>query len=472
MKLFFKITTAFFLVLTILCMVFACHFLYTRSNVYQSYDVKLENVLAFSEKTSFMIGDSIKLKIHSKNECFGQLLKMEDSIRLIVDSIEINEYSQSSIYNPIVGFSWRTNLKICTDSLNSGYYLFKVFEKGNINNQYFHPIIINPIETTSISIIASTNTWQCYNDYGGISNYNDKIRPKYFQKITSLFPSTKPITYCSNQRPFSFMINEKADFEVAHTDNKNTGLINELDTLGKSDYPIISYDSIKLPKQHIFGEQLLITFLENQNVEYGVYSDLDFAYNADIFNSDVIIFHMHSEYWSQEMVGKLEAYCSNGGHVIFASGNNLYREVEFYEKGIKVFDEFDGFLTRSLTGTVYSETTYPINSSYKVNLPNHWVFNDCNLTKGDTICSNGSGWETDKVGYGSSSFKILATGLNQVGPAQMVINEFDNGGWLFNASSMTFTQSIENDNTTKKLILNLIKSAQGSSYDTTTNNIN
>ena len=54
----------------------------------------------------------------------------------------------------------------------------------------------------------------------------------------------------------------------------------------------------------------------------------------------------------------------------------------------------------------------------------------------------------------------------------MVINEFDNGGWIFNASSMTFTKSIENDNTSKKLILNLIKSAQAISYDTTTNNIN
>ena len=472
MKLFLRITSLFFLVLTILCTLFVSHFLYTRSNVYQSYDVKLENVLAFSEKTSFKVGDSIKLKIHSKNECFGQLLKIEDSIRLIVDSIEINQYSQSNIYNPIVGFSWRTNLKICTDSLSSGYYLFKIFEKENKANRYYHPIILNPIEATSISIIASTNTWNCYNNYGGISNYNDIIRPRYFQKITSFFPNLKPITYCTSQRPFSFMINTNIDFQLTYFNNKNTGLINELDTIGKSNYPIISYDSIKLPRQHIFGEQRLISFLEKQNIEYSVYSDLDFAYNADIFNSDLIIFHMHSEYWSQEMIGKLEIFCSNGGHVIFASGNNIYREVEFYEKGVKVHDEFDGFLTRSLTGTVYSETTYPINSSYKVNLPNHWVFNNCNLNKGDTICLNGSGWETDKVGHGSSNFKILATGLNQVGPAQMVINEFDNGGWLFNASSMTFTQSIKNDNTTKKLILNLIKSAQENSYDTIINTIN
>ncbi len=427
--------------------------------MYQSYNVKLDNVLAFTEKISFKVGDSIRLKIHSKKECFGQLLKIEDSIRIIRDSIEINEFSQSNIYNPIVGFAWRTNLKICTDSLSSGYYLFRVYEKQNPFIQYHHPIIITPNKHLSISIVASTNTWQCYNDFGGISNYEDNINPTYFQRIISLFPSLKPITYCPNQRPYSFMNNAENKFNSSFIDEKNTGLINELDTFGITDLPIISYDSISLPNQHIFGEQLLINFLEKNNFEYGVYSDFDFAFDAEIYKSDLIIFHMHSEYWSQEMIGKLESYCANGGHVVFASGNNIYREVEFYEKGLKVHNEFDGFLTRSLTGTAYTETTYPINSSYKVNLPKHWVFKGCDLKNGDTICINGSGWETDKMGHGSSKYKVLATGLNKIGPAQMVINEDSNGGWIFNASSMTFTQSIQNDETTKQILFNLINNS-------------
>ena len=131
------------------------------------------------------------------------------------------------------------------------------------------------------------------------------------------------------------MNNAENKFNSFFIDEKNTGLINELDTFGITDLPIISYDSISLPNQHIFGEQLLINFLEKNNFEYGVYSDFDFAFDAEIYKSDLIIFHMHSEYWSQEMIGKLESYCANGGHVVFASGNNIYREVEFYEKGLK-----------------------------------------------------------------------------------------------------------------------------------------
>jgi hypothetical protein len=452
------ILIALFLIL----LVSVSHFVYTRITFYQSYDMKLDDVLAFTEKASFTVGEPIELKIHSKDDCFGQLFKIDDSLTLILDSINFEKFNQSNNYNPIVGFAWRTNLVINSDSLNSGYYYFKVFKKNNPNNFYCHPIIISPKKAKSISIIASTNTWQAYNNYGGKSNYVDNVSPLYFKKIIPFIPKLKPITYCSNQRPYSFMINETGYLD----ENRSklfcqSGKITEIDTFGNHNNPILSYDTIPNYIQHFMGEQYLVKFLEEKSISYGVYSDIDFAYNADIYNSDLIIFHMHSEYWSQEMIGKLQTYCSNGGHVVFASGNNIYREVEFYEKGIKVYDEIDPNLTRSMIGTYYSDVTYPKSSSFKVDLFDHWVFEGCNLIYGDTIFTEGSGWETDKIGNNSNGFQVLATGLNSVGPAQMVIKEFNTGGWIFNASSMTFTQSIykKDSSTCFKVLLNLIEDA-------------
>ena len=66
------ILIALFLIL----LVSVSHFVYTRITFYQSYDMKLDDVLAFTEKASFTVGEPIELKIHSKDDCFGQLFKL------------------------------------------------------------------------------------------------------------------------------------------------------------------------------------------------------------------------------------------------------------------------------------------------------------------------------------------------------------------------------------------------------------
>ena len=102
---------------------------------------------------------------------------------------------------------------------------------------------------------------------------------------------------------------------------------------------------------------------------------------------------------------------------------------------------------------------YPKSSSFKVENAEHWVFSGCDLKNGDLFSYDGSGWETDKIGVGSGDFSVLAIGNNIVGPAYMGMKEFKDGGWMFNASSMTFTQSIIKDSIVKKIMLNLINNS-------------
>ena len=58
----------------------------------------------------------------------------------------------------------------------------------------------------------------------------------------------------------------------------------------------------------------------------------------------------------------------------------------------------------------------------------------------------------------NGKFTILAVGKNEVGPAFMVINE-EHGGWIFNASSMSFTGALQHDRVVDKIMLNLIEDA-------------
>ena len=115
--------------IVLILLVSVSHFVYTRINIYQSYDVKLDSILAFTDKSSYTIGEPIGLKIHSKKDCYGQLFKIDDPLTLVLDSINFQEFTQSNSYNPVIGFAWRTNLFVNTDSLASGYYLFKIYGK-------------------------------------------------------------------------------------------------------------------------------------------------------------------------------------------------------------------------------------------------------------------------------------------------------------------------------------------------------
>ena len=62
----------------------------------------------------------------------------------------------------------------------------------------------------------------------------------------------------------------------------------------------------------------------------------------------------------------------------------------------------------------------------------------------------------------SEGFQILAIGTNKQGPAYMVFKETDAGGWVFNASSITFTSALFHDPAIDKMVLNLLRGKHGS----------
>lgn len=181
-------------------------------------------------------------------------------------------------------------------------------------------------------------------------------------------------------------------------------------------------------------------------------------------NYDKWIFNNHSEYWSAEMKGMLKKYIEKGGKVIIASGNNLYRDVEFYNEGIKMGNQVsDMEITTKLTGSFFTEDGYLTLASYKIIDRNHLAFEGITTTHfGEKSLysyqgvTGASGIETDKINYHSDGFEIIAVGNNAQGPAHMVFKQTEKG-WIFNASSISFANSVLVDENCAKLMLNLLK---------------
>ena len=164
--------------------------------------------------------------------------------------------------------------------------------------------------------------------------------------------------------------------------------------------------------------------------------------------------------------------------MVFSGGDSITREVKHNKYGMQVIKRaIPTYMSTPLMGARGTSAGVRTYGSYKVLNSDHWVFNDTGVNANDEIGvysankagagSRGeggvgaSGWETDKVNEYSEGFQILAIGTNEQGPAHMVFKETDAGGWIFNASSITFAGALFHDHVIDKMMLNLLSANQG-----------
>lgn len=224
---------------------------------------------------------------------------------------------------------------------------------------------------------------------------------------------------------------------------------------------------IQFPSHLVRAEWATLRYLERSGIEYGVFSDHDFAFDGNPCLSKLLIFNTHSEYWSSEMVARLESFLAAGGHALFLSGNNLYRKVSFLEKGIKVYDfKTDSVAVSQLVGAAYDARGYLTYAGYEVQDPSHWLFDGTEVVAGDVFGhdpssatpAGASGYETDKITEGSRDVSILAVGKNLEGPAFMVLQSKGKGSVL-NTASVASAPWVERDPVFSKLVGNYIHHA-------------
>ncbi|SHE34459.1 hypothetical protein SAMN05444392_10189 [Seinonella peptonophila] len=410
-----------------------------------SEPLMLENyhsIEGYSPKVSYFPEEVIELKVHSPYPKFSVDFISYGADEHIVQTVKnITGYRQNyPEYAYRNGVNWLTSLHFkIPKQWSTGLYAARLYDNSGKDfyvsfnlKQKIDPLL--PKEKR-IAILSSTNTWQAYNTWGGGSLYKYLI---------------------------------ENDLKPIHGQIVNTQRPNEAAT------------PIGNPEHLANAEKLILAWLERNGYPFHVISDPDLHNNPNLLQSfGTLIINTHGEYWSKQMYKGLESFLKNGGNLLCLSGNAIYWKVVQQGDQIEARKIFGyhtlngerGGLWRNLglpeskiLGALYTPKGYMTFKPYQVINPNHWIFTNTNLKKGDLIGSMGlnrggaSGHETDKRDKSSpKNIVLLAKGTNpNNGGAEMVYYDHPGGGGVFSVGSITFGGSLAIDPNLTQIVKNVL----------------
>jgi hypothetical protein len=351
----------------------------------------------------------------------------------------------------------------------SGLYYFHA--RGESGSFFSFPLVVAPAKPhTSVAVLASTNTWNAYNNFGGRSNYMLAARMIDEPIVNSL--SDLPRYKLSDYGEWK----SNRDFEPLSFDRPEPH--NHVSEGVQCSDPIEGRQACHLAP----AEWRLLAWLEEQGHPYDLYSDHqlhDGTLNLDAYR--VLILSVHPEYWSEEMYRAVKRWVfERGGRLMYLGGNGLNCKVELLDGGttMRCLNQWpEGHESRfhaqveseaNLLGVVYTDPGAMTSAPFEVLEPDHWVFARTGLKKGDKFATKilhqrygngGSGHETDKISPSSpKNVTLLAKGLNpDDGGAHMVYFETPNGGAVFSAGSITYPSGLLCDPPTSRITANVIR---------------
>jgi hypothetical protein len=371
------------------------------------------------------------------------------------------------------------------------YYLWARTPSGRA---FSFPWVVAPTGPRArIAVLASTNTWNAYNNYGGRSNYVNAVKLPDAPTINA----RQDLHRYQNRLPFGVWHPGNEEYRPLCFDRPEPN--NDL-----FDDPEIT-DPVQGRTQcgQAPGEWRLYGWLERQGFEYDLYAEghlHDGSLPLDAYS--VLIAAVHPEYWSREMYLAVKEWVFHrGGRFVYLGGNGLNCEVTFGgdgamrclthlpsehgEMGGKSPDrsiEYDSRMHRTLEseanllGVVCSESGIMTSAPYRVTDASHWVYAGTGLQDGDLfgqmtmherIPGGASGHETDKrSAFSPAGTVLLAKGTNpDNGGSEMVIHERESGGAVFSAASITWVAALFVDDAVSTITGNVLRnflSRQGS----------
>jgi hypothetical protein len=342
---------------------------------------------------------------------------------------------------------------------SSDIYVGHLVDKNG--SETFVPLVVQPSpdSTARLALIANTNTWSAYNNFGGYNRYS--------------VPSPGSWEF-SNVRP------HMGAFDPTRTDK------------GYHD----------TSKHLLRGELWILSWLRDNGYQVDVHTDLDLHAGIDeLAKYRGLILSTHPEYWSLQMLDALESYLDAGGSLIYLGGNGIYDVVDIADDYTSITIEGQqgtgrtrlfrhpivgrpesavlgiAFPWRASPGHGDIGNNYYERVSYQVVDPAHRFFSGTGATAGDTFGSQGwntsagaaslfeggaSGWECDVRDENSPAVELLAQGTNPLmtdGVAirsEMVTYAHDGGGIVFSAGSISFGGSLLVDPMIQRIVRNVL----------------
>ena len=351
----------------------------------------------------------------------------------------------------------------------SGLYYFHA--KGESGAFFSFPLVVAPRKPQAkLAVLASTNTWNAYNAFGGRSNYilascmidepvvNSKSDlPRYKLKEYGEWTSAKVFEPLSFDRPEPY---NHVPEDVRCVD------------------PIEGRQACHLAP----AEWRLLGWLEREGFAYDLYSESQLHDGlVDLNAYKTLMLGVHPEYWSVEMYQRVKLWVfEQGGRLMYLGGNGIDCAIEYLDGGsaMRCLNEWSPscesrFHTTlesgaNLLGVVFSDAGAMTSAPYKLLQPEHWVFAGTELRKGDIFGTKilhqrygdgASGHETDKITPSSpGNVQLLAKGLNvDDGGAQMVYFDTPKDGAVFSVGSITYSTGLLCDDVLSRITKNVLQ---------------
>ncbi len=394
------------------------------------------------------------------------------------------DFTQTGVQWNKIGYGSPQHTQFVTGPVRSGlYYLHAQGESGAF---FSFPWVVAPATPQAkIAVLASTNTWNAYNNFGGRSNY---INGEGLPATPTIYARQDLVRYTQAgsyqswgfadevYKPLSFERPEPCNFVLEDDEATN---------------PIRGRQQCHLAP----AEWRFLAWLEREGFAYDFYAEAQLHLGQiDLDAYKVLIITTHPEYWSRAMYQQVKDWVyQRGGRLMYLGGNGLNCEVEFLDESTLHFNSqlvsadggvamrdpnnpdviYESRMHRrveseaNLLGVVYTDPGVMTAAPYQVKQADHWVFAGTSLRNGDLfgekslherIHGGASGHETDKMSpFTPAGTVLLAKGTNpDDGGAEMVIYETASGGAVFSVGSITYPATILVDEHVSRITANVI----------------
>jgi hypothetical protein len=395
------------------------------------------------------------------------------------------DYVQTGVQWNTVGYGSPHHTQLVPGPERSGlYYLHAETESGDF---FSFPWVVAPAQPSApVAVLASTMTWNAYNNFGGRGNYVNATR----------LPPTPTVNGRQDLARYNL---EGSYTEWRALDDAYQPVswdrpepFNHVPQGTEATDPIEGRQPCHLAP----AEWRFLAWLEREGYAYDFYAEhqLDDG-TLDLDAYKVVISQVHPEYWSARMFERIKAWVNErGGRFMYLGGNGLNCEVEVISDhamrykthvisgpgGTGAVDPNDPSVVyesrfhrssriseASLLGVVFTEPGIMTAAPYQVLAADHWVFTGTGLRNGDLfgteslherIPGGASGHETDKMSPSSPpDTKLLAKGTNpEDGGAHMTFYDTPGGGAVFSAGSITWPACVLVDPHVSRITANVI----------------
>lgn len=399
-----------------------------------------QDIEGYSDKQSYEPGETARFYIHCRTSEFtAEVYRFgKDVVKISEERGIPGKVQHYACYSYSWGCRWENNYNLTIpQDYETGMYALRIV---NTNGAFFWITFIvkpKPSNRNDILVLASTNTWQAYNWWGGASFYKNQVNGDVPSSLNVSFFRPNPAADPSHEGQFSHLAS---------------------------------------------GERFMLEWLEVHGYPYDMVCDKDLHNDPLLLGRyKVLIIQVHPEYWTRSMMDFLKFYLDNGGNLMYLGGNGLHWKVVYNtEHNILevrrnrelhhyvplpggLWKQLD-FSESTLLGVRYDSRGFNTFAPYEAYDPDHWIMANTGLKKGDVFssecfgCAGGSGHETDKIDEDSPPVDTLAIGMNaDGGGAHMIYYQRAGGGQVFSVGSLTFTRTILKDEAASQITHNVLR---------------